>query len=67
MEPLHRHDDETVTLIIEPAQSRVVEPIDGTLQRHLGVGIIGFDRVIDDQDVAAATAPSSSGAPTREA
>ena len=60
MEPLHRHDDETVTLIIEPTQSRVVEPIDGTLQRDLGVGIIGFDRVIDDQDVAAPTGQSAS-------
>jgi hypothetical protein len=53
MEPLHRDVDETLGGIIEPAEGGVAEPFDRRFPSDFGLGIVGLDRIIDDQDLAA--------------
>jgi hypothetical protein len=55
MQPLHSDDNETVLGRIETAKGGVAKPFIGSLERYLRIRVIGLDRVVDDQDVAAAT------------
>ena len=55
METLHCHNDEALPWTVEPAQSGVAEPVNRALKCHDRVGIIGLDRIINDQNVAAPT------------
>ena len=54
METLHRHDDEALSRIVEPAQGGIAEPINRPLKCYDRIGIIALDGIIDDQNVAAA-------------
>src|SRR5271169_5588991 len=53
MEPLHRDAHETLRRVIEPAEGGVAEPFDRRFPSYFGFRVIGFDRIIDDQDLAA--------------
>ncbi len=54
VEPLHRDTDQTLGGIIEPAMRGVAEPADRATPSNFRIGVISLDRIIDDQDPAAA-------------
>jgi hypothetical protein len=54
VQSLHGCNDQAVLWVVETAESRVAEPVAGCLESNLGVGIIGLDRIIDNQSIAAA-------------
>jgi len=54
VQPLHRDADNTIGKVIEPAHGRIAEPVDCASPRDFGIGVIGLDRIIDDQHTAAA-------------
>lgn len=60
MESLHHHDDCAVDLVIQPRQQRVLVPLYGFLPDGFGLCILGLDRIIDNDDVAAS---AGEGAP----
>jgi hypothetical protein len=59
MESLHGDDDEAFLMVIEPAKSSVAKPVIRAHKGYLGVGIVGLDWIIDNQDVAATTGQSA--------
>ena len=55
VKPLHRNAHETVRQIIEAAQGGIAEPLDRAASGDFRIGVIGLDRIIDDQHPATAT------------
>ena len=51
MQPVHDHDDDTVTLVVQPAVEGMVEPVVGRLALGLRQGLLGLQGVVDDDDV----------------
>jgi hypothetical protein len=55
VQPLHDEDNCSILLIVQPRQQRIKEPLIHSLSFALGHGINGFERIIDDDDVPAAS------------
>ena len=51
MQPVHDQDDRPLLLVIQPAIEGVVEPLVGRLPLGLRQGLVGLQRVVDDDDV----------------
>ncbi len=54
MQPVHDQDDRPLLLVVEAAVERVVEPFVGRPALGLGQRLLGFQRVVDDDQVGAA-------------
>ena len=55
VEPLHGDDDEALRWVVEPAEGGIAEPVCRGLPRDERAGVVGLDRIIDDQGVASAS------------
>ena len=51
MQPVHDQDDGALLLVVETAVESVVEPLVGRPPMRLGQGLLGFQGVVDDDDV----------------
>ena len=58
VEPLHDDDDGATALVIEPAVEGMDEPLVAGLPQRLGERVLGFQRVIDQDEVGTAPGPS---------
>jgi hypothetical protein len=54
VQPVHDQHDRTLPLVIEPAVEGVVEPFVSALPVGVGQGLLGLQRIVDDDDVGAA-------------
>ena len=54
MEPLHDDDDHAILLVVEAGQQCSLEPVYAAIASDFRRGILGFDRIIDDDEVPAA-------------
>jgi hypothetical protein len=67
VQPVHDEHDRTLLLVVEPAVEGVVEPFVGRLPLGLRQGLFGLQRIVDDDDVGAASgqdAADRGGEPT---
>ena len=55
MDALHDDDDRARALVVEARQQRVLEPFIGGVALGLGIGVVGLEGIVDDDDVAAST------------
>jgi len=60
VQPVHDQDDGALILVLEAAVEGVVEPLVGGPPVGIGQGLLGFQRVVDDDDVG--TPPSQHAA-----
>jgi hypothetical protein len=51
VQPVHDQDDRTAPGVVEPAVKGVVEPVVDRLPLGLREGLLGLQRVVDDDDV----------------
>ena len=61
MEPLHNQEDGAGALVVEPAVEGVDEPLVAGLPLRLGERLFGLQRIIDRDDVGAASGQHSTG------
>jgi hypothetical protein len=54
VQPVHDQDDGTLLLVVEPAVEGMVKPFVGRLPLGLRQGLLGLQRIVDDDDVGAA-------------
>src|SRR4051812_12395271 len=54
VEPLHDEDDGVLGLVVEPAEQCVANPQNGTFTYRLRHSILGFHRIIDNQEATSA-------------
>src|ERR1700729_3283669 len=59
MYALHNNQDGPAPLIVEPRDQRVLEPFIGAVALDLRIGVIRLQRVVDDNEVAAAAGESA--------
>src|SRR6516225_3924449 len=64
VQPLHDDDDGATALVIEPAVESVHEPLVAGLPLRLGERFLRLQRIVDQDDVGAASALSRSSPPT---
>jgi hypothetical protein len=55
VQPVHDQDDCSLLLVVEPAVEGVVEPLVGRAPLGLRQGLLGLQRVVDDDDVGSPT------------
>jgi hypothetical protein len=53
VQPVHNQDNGTRPRVVQPAVERVVVPVVGRLPLGLRQGLLGFQRIVDDDDVGA--------------
>jgi hypothetical protein len=61
VQPLHDHDDGGVPLVIEPVVEGVVVPLVGGLPLRLGERLLRLQRIVDQDDVGAASGQHAAG------
>ena len=61
MQPLHDDDDGAMPLVVEPAVEGVVEPLVGGLPLRLGERLLRLQRIVDQDDVGAASGQHAAG------
>jgi len=61
VEPLHDDDDGATALVIEPAVEGMDEPLVAGLPQRLGERVLGFQRVIDQNEVGATSGQYPAG------
>jgi hypothetical protein len=61
VQPLHDDDDGAMPLVVEPAVEGVVEPIIGGLPLRLGERLLRLQRIVDQNDVGAASSQHAAG------
>jgi hypothetical protein len=54
VQPVHDQNDRTLLLVVEPAVEGMVKPLVGRPPLDLREGLLGLQRVVDDDDVGAA-------------
>jgi len=54
VQPLHDDDDRATAFVVEPAVEGVEKPLVAGLPQRLGERLLGFQRVIDQNEVGAA-------------
>ena len=54
MDALHNDDNRACTLVVETRQQRVYEPLIGGRALRFRKGVIRFQRIVDNDDIAAA-------------
>ena len=54
VDALHDNDDRASPLVVKAGQQRILEPFVGRVALGLGIGVVRLQRIVNDDDVAAA-------------
>jgi hypothetical protein len=61
VQPLHDDDDGAMPLVVEPAVQGMIEPLIGGLPLRFGERLLRLQRIIDQDDVGAASGQHAAG------